>query len=239
MNYLPLTPLFSLLLLLLFVFVVVFLELRIVQFAYERVGVSRRALLVLLLLSFLGSYINIPVARLPGEAVYSQGVVNFFGMQYVIPLVTETQATIIAVNVGGAIVPTLLSIYLIIKNKLYPQALIATAIVAFIVHLVAYPVPGLGIAEPVLVPPLAAAIAAVVISRVRATPLAYIAGSLGTLIGADLLNLDKIPGLGAPVAAIGGAGKFDGIFVSGLVAVFLTSLVHRVRGSPAHEDASK
>lgn len=238
MNYLPLPPLFFLSLLLLFVFVVVFLELRIVQFAYERVGVSRRALLALLLLSFLGSYINIPVARLPAETVYSQGVVDFFGMRYVIPLVTETQSTLVAVNVGGAIVPTLLSIYLVVRNKLYVEALIATAIVTLVVHLVAYPVPGLGIAEPVLVPPIAAAVVALLISRARATPLAYAAGSLGTLIGADLLNLDKIPGLGAPVAAIGGAGKFDGIFVSGLVAVFLTSLVHRRPSAKAGEDAS-
>jgi uncharacterized membrane protein len=232
-HYLTLTPLFFLFLLLLFAFVVVALELKIVQFAYERVGVSRRALLALLLASFLGSYINIPVARLPAETIYSERIVDFFGMRYVVPLVTESNATIIAVNVGGAIVPTLLSIYLIARNKLYGEALIATAIVAVVVHLVAYPVPGLGIAEPVLVPPAAAAIAALVVSRARATPLAYAAGSLGTLIGADLLNLDKIRGLGAPVAAIGGAGKFDGIFVSGLVAVLLTSLVRRGPRQPS------
>ncbi len=227
MNYLPLPPLFLFALLLLFAFVVISLELRIVQFAYERVGVSRRALLALLLLSFLGSYVNIPVATLPAEPVYSEGIVSFFGMRYVIPLVTQAQATTVAVNVGGAVVPTLLSLYLIVRNRLYVEAAIATAIVTVIVHLVAYPVPGLGIAEPVLVPPIAAAITALAISRARATPLAYVAGALGTLIGADLLNLDKIPGLGAPVAAIGGAGKFDGIFVTGLVAVLLTSLFHR------------
>jgi uncharacterized membrane protein len=50
---------------------------------------------------------------------------------------------------------------------------------------------------------------------------AYIAGSLGTLIGADLLNLDKVRGLGAPVVSIGGAGTFDGIFLAGIVAVLL------------------
>jgi uncharacterized membrane protein len=51
--------------------------------------------------------------------------------------------------------------------------------------------------------------------------LAYISGSLGTLIGADLLNLNNIQGLGAPVASIGGAGTFDGIFVTGILAVLL------------------
>jgi uncharacterized membrane protein len=38
-------------------------------------------------------------------------------------------------------------------------------------------------------------------SRAYAAPLAYIGGSLGTLIGADLLNLDKLQGLGAPIAS--------------------------------------
>ena len=47
---------------------------------------------------------------------------------------------------------------------------------------------------------------------------------MGTLIGADLLNLDKISGLGAPVASIGGAGTFDGIFLIGIMAVLLAGL---------------
>jgi uncharacterized membrane protein len=58
----------------------------------------------------------------------------------------------------------------------------------------------------------------------NAPPLAYIAGGLGTLIGADLTNLDKVRGLGAPVASIGGAGTFDGIFLTGILAVLLASL---------------
>ncbi len=58
-------------------------------------------------------------------------------------------------------------------------------------------------------------------------PLAYISGSLGTLIGADLLNLDKLQGLGAPIASIGGAGTFDGIFLTGIVAVLVASLSRR------------
>jgi uncharacterized membrane protein len=83
--------------------------------------------------------------------------------------------------------------------------------------------PGLGIAVPVFLPVLATAIVAMVMSRQYAAPLAYVAGSLGTLIGADLTNLDKVRGLGAPVASIGGAGTFDGIFLTGILAVLLAS----------------
>jgi uncharacterized membrane protein len=32
-----------------------------------------------------------------------------------------------------------------------------------------------------------------------------------------------VQGLGAPVASIGGAGTFDGIFLTGVLAVLLTS----------------
>ena len=56
---------------------------------------------------------------------------------------------------------------------------------------------------------------------------ASVSGSLGTLIGADLLNLGRIQGLGAPVMSIGGAGTFDGIFLTGIMAVRLASFAGR------------
>jgi len=188
------------------------------------VGVEQRYMFFLLLFSFLGSYINIPVAHLPPEQLVTPRIVDFFGMEYMVPAVIERPGTVIAVNLGGAVIPVILSIYLIAKNRLYSESILAVAIVAIAVHLMAYPVPGIGIAEPMFIPPLVTAVTAVVISRQRAAPLAYIAGSLGTLIGADLLNLGLIHGLGAPVASIGGAGKFDGIFLTGLIAVLLASL---------------
>jgi uncharacterized membrane protein len=97
----------------------------------------------------------------------------------------------------------------------------SVAIVASIVHWLAQPVAGLGIAVPTFIPPLVAAGTALLISRRTAPPLAYIAGSLGTLIGGDLMNLNRLQGLGAPIASIGGAGTFDGIFLAGIVAVLL------------------
>ena len=88
-------------------------------------------------------------------------------------------------------------------------------------HWVARPVPGLGIAMPVLLPPVLAALTAVFLDREHAAPLAYVAGSLGTLLGADILNLHRLQQLGAPVASIGGAGTSDGIFLTGIIAVVL------------------
>ena len=227
MQYVPISLPFLTMLFLLFALLVVVVELRIMRYAYERIGVGQRHMFALLLFSFLGSYVNIPIAQLPSEPVVSNQVVSYFGMGYVVPLVEQWPGTVLAVNIGGAVIPTLLSIYLVFKNKLFAKGLLAVALVTVVVHWLAHPVPGVGIAEPVFVPPLVTVIVAFAISRVQAPALAYVAGSLGTLIGADLLNLGKVQGLGAPVASIGGAGKFDGIFLTGLIAVLLASMLTR------------
>ena len=146
-------------------------------------------------------------------------------MTYVVPEVSGWQGTVVAINVGGAVIPTLLSLYLMRKNRLYLRGLLAIGIVVFVVHALAYPVKGVGIAEPVFVPPIISTMVALLFSRRYAPPLAYISGSLGTLIGADLLNLGKVRGLEAPVASIGGAGTFDGIFLTGILSVLLVSLM--------------
>ncbi len=229
MHYIPLATPFFIALFLFFVSVVVLIELRILEYTYETVGVDRRYIFFLLLLSFLGSYINIPIAQLPPEQLLTPRTIDFFGMQYVIPAMTERPGTVIAVNLGGAVIPVILSIYLIVRNRIYLRSVLAVGIVTVAVHLMAYPVPGVGIAEPMFIPPLVTAVVALAISRHHAAPLAYIAGSLGTLIGADLLNLHRIHGLGAPVASIGGAGKFDGIFLTGIIAVLLASWMSRKR----------
>ena len=97
-------------------------------------------------------------------------------------------------------------------------------------HWLAEPVPGVGIAVPIFAPVAATAIVALLLSRTDAAPLAYISGSLGTLIGADLLNLPKVQGLGAPIASIGGAGTFDGIFLIGVIAVLIASVSSWIGG---------
>jgi uncharacterized membrane protein len=225
MHYIPLAWPFFFVLLLLSGIVFVLLEIGILEYAYESAGVNRRYMFLLLMASLLGSYVNMPIAELPAEHVYTEGIVSYFGMQYVIPRVLTEPKTIIAVNLGGAVIPAFLSFYLILKNRLYWSSAIAVAVVSAVVHLMARPIPGVGIAEPTFVPFLVTVGIVLVLSRKNAAPLAYIAGSLGTLIGADLTNLDRIRGLGAPVASIGGAGTFDGIFVNGILAVLLASLL--------------
>jgi len=220
LHFFPLTPVFLLALFALAA-LVAFVQIGILRYAYEKMGVARRHVFAVLLLTLLGSYVNIPVAELPPEEVVSNQVVSSFGIEYVIPRVQEWPRTIIAVNVGGALIPTLLSLYLLVKKRLYGPGLLAVAVVALVVHSMAYPVRGVGISVPVFIPPLVAAATAMLLARRAAPSIAYIAGSLGTLIGADLMNLGRIQGLGAPVASIGGAGTFDGVFLTGIIAVLL------------------
>lgn len=223
LHYLPISPPFFLILVGIFFVVAALVWVRALRYAYMRLGVSSGAALLLLLGSLIGSYFNIPVTELPGQRVLAGQEIEFFGIRYVVPVEVEWPGTVIALNVGGAVIPTLLSLYLLVKNQLWVRGLLATAGVALVCHLLAHPVRGLGIAEPVFVPGVTTAIIVLVLSRQHAAPLAYISGSLGTLIGADLLNLGKIQGLGAPIASIGGAGTFDGIFLTGIVAVLLAS----------------
>ena len=226
-QYVPLALPFFLFLVGLFFFIVVLIQLQVLQYAYSKLGLSSGAALLLLLASLIGSYFNIPIAELPEREVRSGQVVDFFGMRYVVPLVTDWPRTVVAVNVGGAVIPSVLSLYLLLKNWIWSSAAVATLIVTIACYLLAQPVPGIGIALPFLAPPIIAAMAALLVARTNVAAVAYISGSLGTLIGADLLNLGRIQGLGAPVVSIGGAGTFDGIFLTGIMAVLLASFTGR------------
>lgn len=208
---------FAFLLLLLFVLI----EINVVGYAFEKVGINHRYVFLVLILTFLGSAINIPVARIPGQTVILQEPVYHFGMRFVIPKFVRKNEIIIAVNLGGAIIPAILSTVLFFRISHPARALLAVAIVAAASFHFATLIKGAGIALPTFVPPIVAALCAIILARSEAPQIAYIAGSMGTLIGADLLNLGRISALGSPFVSIGGAGTFDGIFLSSIIAVLL------------------
>ncbi len=221
MHYFPVTAPFVLLLFLVFGVILALVQLGIIEYAYSKIGIQPRWIFLFLILSLLGSYVNIPIAEVPANHLVENETVSDNGIQYVVPDVRELPRTIIAVNVGGALIPVALSIYLLIKNRLFVQGLIAVAVVTVVVNRLAHPVPGVGIALTPIIPPLLAAGVSLLLSRNAAPALAYISGSLGTLIGADLLNLGIVGQLQAPVLSIGGAGTFDGVFLTGILAVLL------------------
>jgi uncharacterized membrane protein len=224
LHYLPVPlGLFSVLAAI-FLVMAVLIQIGILRYAYNRLGLRPGTVMLLLLASLLGSYFNIPLVDLPGQQILAHREVDFLGMRYAVPVVVNWPGTIIAVNFGGALIPAIVSLYLLVKNDTWALGLLAIACVALVCNQVARPVHGLGIALPVFVPALTAGIVAMVLSRRHAASLAYIGGSMGTLVGADLLNLGAIRRMGAPLASIGGAGTFDGVFLAGILAVLIASL---------------
>jgi len=193
---------------------------------------------IIFMLSLFGSYVNI-MEVVSTEPIIALREVTFFGVRWTIPeFEVRRKRTIVALNVGGALVPLIVSIYLLVITVpsseanlfvAYTKIFLALAIVTLIVHAVATPVKGLGIATPAFLPPFITALTSLMLYRlyVPTNPfiIAYVAGTLGTLLGADILNLDKVSRLGAPLVSIGGAGTFDGVYLTGLVATLLVLIL--------------
>jgi len=191
--------------------------------AFARLGISPGMIFWLLIFTLVGSMVNIPLTSIKGQVVAGEQVVSYYGMRVRLPRAYRTHETVLAVNVGGCLIPVAICAYLLTKMAFGVYLPILVAVVTVVVNRLARPIQGLGIGVPGLAPPLVAVLGAYLLAppELRA-PSAYIASTLGILIGADLLNLGKIAQLGAPVASIGGAGTFDAIFLSGILAVLLS-----------------
>ena len=223
MVYNPITLIFIPILFFSVMFFVVMVQINLVTLAFAEIGIPNDFIFIALLASLLGGFINIPVKKIPRKVMTPESVVNIFGMRYDVP-VRKRKTTVIAINVGGAIIPALLSLYLLLKTNLWVEAVMAILIMSMITHRLARPIRGVGIALPAFIPPVFAALVSIIIVPQFAPVMAYVSGTMGTLIGADIFNIRKLGDLGAPMASIGGAGTFDGIFLNGILAVILASI---------------
>lgn len=219
----PLSPLHVALLIGTLVGLLLILQLQLFSIAFERLGLAPESALLLLLSSLLGSLINLPLFTMrtdfPTTAKLPPPLRRLLQMRQP----AFAGRTVIAVNVGGCLIPVCFSAYLLQQTVLpISDLVLAIAWVSGISYFASRPIPGLGVAMPVFVAPLTAALGALLINPDNSAPLAYISGTLGVLIGADLLRLKDIKQIGTPLASIGGAGTFDGIFITGIVAALLT-----------------
>lgn len=204
-------------------FLITLVQLNIVTVAFEKLGLSGDAAYLLLVSTLAGSMINIPLFSISTREVDSElpeeGIPAYFRASQILHM----SKTVIAVNVGGCLIPVIFSIYLLMHSALRASdTAIAVAAVAWVAYLFSRPMPGLGVVMPFLVAPATAALVAVMLNYELSAPLAYVAGTLGVLLGADVFRLRDVRTLRAPVASIGGAGTFDGVFITGLLAVLLT-----------------
>ncbi len=196
--------------------------------ALEKLGLSPTMALLAVVGIILGGAVNIPISRVPRDDVLKVDPLVMFGAgRLVFRRRPRTAAySVLAVNLGGCVIPTLLAFYEIARLAAWdawtlPRVAIATAINIAVCHRIARPVPGVGIAMPAFVSPLVAASGALLLVPEAAPNAAFIAGVLAPLIGADLMHLGEIDRISVGYASIGGAGTFDGIVISGLLAAFL------------------
>lgn len=232
------------------------LPVSLVATAFGKLGLTGPQGLAVFLLTLVGSRWNLPIYRttrlVRGEPAQASRLFGFsgqvgrmrFGQPFGQPagqngfgaqddgLLLSEQ--VVAVNVGGCIVPCLLSAWFLwqmqLSGVLGAWVALCVLIPALACYLLAKPMPGIGIGVPVLLPPAVAAMTAIVLApelpghESLAPRAAYMAGALGTLLGADLahlLNRRTLAVLDAPLLSIGGAGTFDGIFLAGIIAVLL------------------
>jgi uncharacterized membrane protein len=212
-------------LLLLFLFPFLFSQLLVASLT--KLQISQDSAVALVFAILLGGLVNIPLRRIPHADMVVASPLSVYGLpQRWARFGQAFHETIIAVNLGGCIIPTGIALYEL--NRLgeagaWPLQAAGLASVANIAlcFSIARPMPGVGIAIPAFAPPLAAALLAMILAPDQAPAVAFVAGVAGPLIGADLLHLRSFARSGPGVASIGGAGTFDGIVLSGVIAAYL------------------
>jgi uncharacterized membrane protein len=230
--FLPFALLMFVLFILLLVFLFAFIQIGAISVAFAKLGLSSGQVFLLLVGSLLGSAVNIPIYRRPLPIRMDDGFLemDFHGIwrhyrKFNARPMGRITEQVIAINFGGGVIPCLLSIYFLVQIGPSLGMALAFGVVSLAVYKLARPVPGLGIGVPFLIPPLLTVLATWVLAPPgQEAQVAYVAGSLGTLFGADILHLmrDKsMDRLQAPMLSIGGAGTFDGIFLTGILAVLL------------------
>src|SRR5713101_5220042 len=103
MIFLPVAvPLLILLLVVLLVVLVVLVEVRILSYAYQKIGIRPRYVFLIMVLTLLGSHVNIPLYAVPARRIVGPETFWMFGQPYLVPGVVRQHATVVAINVGGA-----------------------------------------------------------------------------------------------------------------------------------------
>jgi len=218
MFFFPLTILFFILFFLSLPILFLLGYFHIIIIGFQNLGISAEATCFILFLILFGSFINIPLTKKKLVLVRESRFFGFFSTP-------KLESHYIAINLGGAVIPILLSFYFLITAVIQGVELkpIFTAILLMIIisKIFSKVIPGKGIVLPALIPPFFSAIFALILVPQFSAPAAFISGVLGTLIGADILNLRKIKRYGGYLS-IGGAGVFDGIFLVGIVSALIS-----------------
>ena len=131
-------------------------------------------------------------------------------------------------SVAGFIIPLLISVKLIASGRVSAlKAIIGVVLLTYVCNKNAVVGHfGVGVTD-LLTPIIVASLYSLYVSD-KPAPLAYVSGTLGMIIGADVLNIPKLSdAFGSKFITIGGAGVFDAIYIVGVFSVFLDILISR------------
>ena len=216
------TPLRLFLLTLVLALLAATVQLGALQIAFDKLGLAPEAVVWLFILTLLGSMVNLPLLTIKADSIAEANISQRTPERWLQRLSAPPGKTVVAVNVGGCIIPVAFSLYLFLRTQIHFEDVVsAVALVTLVAYYSSALVPGIGVVMPMLAAPLAAAFVGVNLDAAHAAPLAYIGGTLGVLLGADILRLKEVGKLGEAVMSIGGAGSFDGIFLAGILAVLI------------------
>ena len=200
------------------------------QSALEKLGLSSGVAGLAIAGIFLGSLVNIPVYELHKDELQPEVPYGPLGIALPRTFRRVQQRTSIAVNLGGCVIPLGLAIGQALRLVRFGEGAFVTAgivcaVSIFVCWRSARPMEGIGILMPGLIPPLVSVLTTWLLLS-QGTPeqraaTAFIAGVVGPVVGADLLHLRDLTKTPVAMMSIGGAGTFDGIVLSGILAALL------------------
>lgn len=215
MFYLPLPLLLFIVLIIAFPLLLFLIQLNIISIAFNNLGLSNTAAFLYFSGIIILSTVNIPVWK--SKKVYTfEDNSSYFPM-----LRRNVRDFILAVNLGGCVLPLLMSLYLM-RNLDIKTLIPGLLIVVIVSYFSSRPVKYTGISIMFPVPLITTVICALIFASPASRAVyAFVSGTLGILIGADILHLGKWPKIGSGVLSIGGAGVFDSLFFIGLLSALI------------------
>ncbi len=220
-------------------FLFIFLPMSIVAEAFSKLGLTPAQGVLMFIAILIGRTVNLPVftserlvmVQRPASVRFSMDEMGR-PMQIQEDSANELVKQVFAVNVGGCILPLLLSLTFLVSlhldgkvDGLYGWLGFALVMVAGGCYAIAKADPFTGLRVPLFMPALMTFLSVFFFVPEPFRPVAaYVAGTMGTLIGGNLIPLltPRIRNaVGTPQVAIGGAGTFGGVFVAGILAVLL------------------
>ncbi len=195
----------------------------------QTLGMSVLEATALYVVLLFASFVNIPVYEFKSRRDSEQKYVSYLGRKYSLP-VWHGHNTVVSINLGGGIVALLISAYLALPLPL-TMTLLSIAIVALCIFLLSKPSRSAGFYVPAMFPPLLALLVAIVGlylyggALYDCARLAFVAGTVGTLLGTTLLNAPRLSKLGTSMISVGGLGTFDGIVLTGLLSAIAACLL--------------